>query len=101
VKGQKSKIGSTRWSPNGYHYTRVAAGWQLTHRVIAEERLGRPLKDNERAKFIDGNRRNIQPENIQVFVTRPQSANKRIATLEAKKAEIDAQLKELYAEETS
>lgn len=95
MRGKTSKIGDTRTSPNGYHYTRTADKWELTHRLIAEEQLGRPLKDNERVRFLDGDRTNLAPDNIAVYETKPQGPNRRRAQLEAKIAELQAELEEL------
>ncbi|MBS5267505.1 MAG: HNH endonuclease [Clostridiales bacterium] len=38
-----------------------------THRVIAEQMLGRPLKKGEVVHHIDGDKRNNKPENLMVF----------------------------------
>lgn len=37
------------------------------HRVVAEQMLGRPLKEGEIVHHIDGNRRNNTPENLKVM----------------------------------
>ena len=38
-----------------------------THRVVAEQMLGRPLAKDEIVHHIDGNKRNNAPENLQVM----------------------------------
>lgn len=38
-----------------------------THRVVAEQKLGRPLKPGEVVHHIDRNKRNNSPENLMVF----------------------------------
>ena len=38
-----------------------------THRVVAEEKLGRPLKKGEVVHHIDGNKRNNDPSNLMVM----------------------------------
>ena len=40
------------------------------HRVIAEQMLGRPLAEGEIVKFRDGNKQNIDPDNLVVFPDR-------------------------------
>ena len=96
TRGRASRIGDTRVSPNGYHYTRTAKGWELTHRLIAEETLGRPLADNERVKFKDNDRTNLYRDNIEVYVVKEQSKKKRIAVLEHRIQELQAELEDLY-----
>lgn len=38
-----------------------------THRIIAEQILGRPLKSDEIVHHIDGNKRNNNPDNLMVM----------------------------------
>lgn len=38
-----------------------------THRVVAEEKIGRPLRSGEIVHHIDGNKRNNSPDNLIVF----------------------------------
>lgn len=38
-----------------------------THRVVAEEMLGRPLEKGEIVHHIDGNKRNNNPENLMIM----------------------------------
>jgi hypothetical protein len=94
VRGKQAKPGDTRTSPNGYHYTRTANKWELTHRLVAELTLGRPLRDNERCTFKDGDRTNLAPDNIVVSEKKTKSNASRRAQLEAKiealQAELDA-----------
>lgn len=96
ARGKKARIGDTRTSANGYHYTRTERGWELTHRLTAERKLGRPLQDNERVRFVDGDRTNYgDPDNIEVYEVRKGSIAKRKAQLEARKEALEAELAEL------
>jgi hypothetical protein len=97
ARGKKSEVGETRVSPNGYHYTRTEGGWVLTHKLIAERGLGRPLAEGERIRFRDGDRTNLNASNIEVYAAKQGSNAKRIAVLEAKKEAIEAELAELRA----
>ena len=96
MRGQKSKEGDTRTAPNGYHYTRTGEGWELTHRIVAERKLGRSLSYDERVRFVDGDRSNFDdPDNINVYKVREASAAKKRARIEARMEELQAQLDEL------
>jgi hypothetical protein len=96
ARGKKAKIGDTRTSPNGYHYTRTSEGWILTHRITAERKLGRRLTSTERIRFLDGNRRNFSdPNNIDVYQVRKGSDAKRRARIEARIESLQAELAEL------
>jgi hypothetical protein len=98
ARGQRSEVGDERWSPNGYHYTRTEDGWELTHKLIAEKTLGRKLADNERCRFIDGDRTNLDPSNIAVYVTTTSSKRRRLARLIARRDELNAEIAALEAE---
>lgn len=59
---------------NGYiayfmpgHISADAAGLVYAHRLVAEEKLGRHLKEGEVVHHIDGNKHNNSPDNIIVF----------------------------------
>jgi hypothetical protein len=45
-----------------------------THRVVAEEILGRPLRKGEVVHHLDGNKRNNAPENLVVFSSQAEHA---------------------------
>jgi len=45
-----------------------------THRVIAEQILGRPLKPGEVVHHIDRNKRNNDPENLMIFASQAEHA---------------------------
>jgi hypothetical protein len=76
MKGQTAKIGDTYISDNGYEYTKTKKGWMLTHRLIAEAKLGRELKKGERVYFVDGDRSNLKRDNIEVRSTTNSKADK-------------------------
>jgi len=96
VRGKKSEVGDTRVSPNGYHYTRTATGWELTHRLVVQRKLGRDLQYDERVRFLDGDRSNYSdPDNLEVFTVAKGSNNKRRARIEARIEELQAQLEDL------
>lgn len=44
------------------------------HRAVAEKMLGRPLKDGEVVHHMDGNKRNNDPDNLQVFPSQKEHA---------------------------
>lgn len=92
AKGRQSNVGDTRKAPNGYHYTRTEQGWRLTHHIIAEEQLGRPLNEDERTKFVDGDRSNLKPSNIKVIKKGKASLRRRKAVLETRIEELQAEL---------
>jgi hypothetical protein len=92
VRGKTQPNGATRISLNGYHYTKKDGTWYLTHRLIAEEALGRPLSVGEQAIFKDRDRRNLAPDNIEVRTKNPPSLKKRLAILEARRDEVQAEI---------
>jgi hypothetical protein len=96
VRGQASKVGDTRVSANGYHYTKTPDKWKLTHHIVAEkEILKRQLKENERVIFRDKNRENLDPMNLAVVIKGSGSASRTRARLTARIQELTAQLEEL------
>lgn len=45
------------------------------HRVVAEKKLGRKLRDGEVVHHIDGNKRNNDPDNLMVFSSQAEHAS--------------------------
>lgn len=90
-RGQAASEGDTRLAPNGYHYTRTATEWRLTHHIIMEKTLGRKLKEDERVIFVDGKRSNLDPDNIEVREKGTGSLRRRLAVIEARIAELQAE----------
>lgn len=98
MRGSKSEPGDTRVAKNGYHYTRTEEKWELTHHIVAEKKLGRPLKDTERVVFVDGDRTNLEPDNLEVRPKVTSSLRKKEANLVARIAELEAQLATVRAQ---
>lgn len=98
-RGKASNVGDTRVAPNGYHYTRTEEKWRLTHHLVAEKKLGRPLNADESVRFNDGNKKNLEPKNLRVVKKKTVHLRARLAVVEAKieqyEAERDAIEKEL------
>lgn len=97
MRGKKSKTGTTRVAPNGYHYTKVKDKWKLTHHIVMEKKLGRRLKNNERVYFVDGDRTNLAADNLEVRAVKAKTKESVRARLEAKIEDLQAQLEELDA----
>lgn len=89
--------GATRVAKNGYQYTKANGKWELSHRLLAEKILGRPLRKGERVIFIDGDRTNIIEENIQIQATESTKEN-RIAYLRHKIRTFQQELEDLLGE---
>lgn len=94
MRGHPAALGDTRTSPNGYHYTRTENGWELTGRLVAAKKLGRPLAQNERIRYVDGDRTNLNPDNIEVYVV-TKNVNRRRAQIEARIEELQSELRDL------
>lgn len=90
--GKGAPIGATRINANGYSYTKTTQGWRLTHHMIAEDTIRRPIKyGEERVIFKDGNRTNLEPENIAVVPAK----NGKQQQIEKLKARVDETLMQL------
>lgn len=101
-RGAAAPVGKERISQNGYHYTKTDSGWQLTHRMVAEELLGRSLRKDERVVFKNKNRLDLRPENLQIVKTKTDLDTlrkrridllTRIEELQGQLADIDADIK--------
>jgi hypothetical protein len=95
MRGSRSVIGDTRVAQNGYHYTRTKDGWKLTHHVIAESRMSRAVRGDERVVFVDRDRTNLDPSNISVQKKITGSLRKKEANLIARIQELQGQLEEV------
>jgi DNA-directed RNA polymerase subunit L len=95
VRGSRSEVGDTRVAKNGYHYTKTEERWRLTHHILMEEKLGRPLKENERVVFVDNDRTNLDLDNLEVRIKTTSTLRKKEANLVARITELQAQLEEV------
>lgn len=92
AKGKAVDNGSTRVAPNGYHYTKVNGTWRLTHHIKMEEYIGRKLRDGERVHFVTGNKLDFSKKNLRLVVQGTTTARKKVAQLEAKLQDVQADL---------
>jgi hypothetical protein len=96
VRGRKTAEGETYISANGYHYTKVEGKYRLTHHIVAEKILGRPIDAaNERVVFKSKDKLNLSPDNIQVVPKGKGSLRRRKAQIEARIEELQAQLERI------
>jgi GTP-dependent phosphoenolpyruvate carboxykinase len=66
-RGVASPPGTITVNANGYSQTKTEdRGWVATHTLILERKLGRRLISGERAVFVDGDRANLKPSNIEL-----------------------------------
>jgi hypothetical protein len=88
-RGTRAKLGDICIAQNGYSYTQTELGRKLTHHLVAEKKLGRPLKGNERVSFADGDKTNFDPKNIMISIKGENSINKRIARINSQIYELE------------
>lgn len=96
-RGTRAKEGDVSIAQNGYSYTHTKEGRRLTHHIIAEEKLGRPLASNERVSFADGDRTNFDPSNILVTIKQAASIASRLAKVNRKIHELQQERSQLLA----
>ena len=71
--------GAQRRNNTGYMEIKTTNGaWRLEHRVVMEEKLGRPLAPRENVHHINGQRDDNRPENLELW-TRSQPSGVRAA----------------------
>lgn len=56
-----------------YVRVKINGEWRLAHRVIAEKKIGRELKENEIAHHINEDKRDNRPENIRIMTNNEHS----------------------------
>jgi len=89
-------VGERKRQQNGYWTIRTETGWRFEHHVIAEAIiLRRALLPNEMVKFRDGNKDNLLPDNLLVHTKGHQNARKRLAVVEERLRELNAERVEL------
>jgi hypothetical protein len=95
-RGTVRAIGDRFKNKNGYTYEKTENGWEPVHQLIAEKRLGRPLKPEERAAFKDNDRTNLADDNI-IIVPKysKQSARAKLIRTEEQIRELQEQAQEL------
>jgi hypothetical protein len=94
-RGKSAPEGATYVAQNGYHYTKRDGKFVATHKLIVEEKLGRPLAPSERVRFIDNDRQNLDPKNLKVVVKGKSSLATQRARLVARRDELNAQIAEI------
>lgn len=83
----------------GKTYTKTYS--RHTHRIVAEQKLGRPLAPGEVVHHIDENKRNNHPDNLQVFASQVEHAKhhienlNKIKKLKSRAKKINEQIKSL------
>src|SRR4051794_14968978 len=97
VTRARKDIGSETVNQNGYTQVKTAdRGWIGKHILIAEKKLGRLVDPRkEMVRFEDGDRSNFNPDNIKVIPRGKNSLRKRLATLEARKDDIIAEIEDV------
>lgn len=96
-KGKAAEDGAERVAQNGYHYVKVDGKWRLKHHIVAEEMLGRPLRHNERVHFV-GKKTDFSAANIKVVLKGTSSSTRRLAVVEARIDELQAEKADLLAQ---
>lgn len=81
-RGRASEIGDRTTNQNGYEQIKTEDGWIGLHVHVMQEHLGRKLGKSERVRFIDGDRKNCSLSNLEVFVLKSGSLQRRLAVVE-------------------
>lgn len=65
--GQAKPNGSRRSHSTGYTLIKHNGLWIMEHRVVMEQKLGRPLHPRERIHHKNGDRKDNRPENLELW----------------------------------
>lgn len=102
ARGSTAEVGATRVAQNGYHYTKVEGrGWVLTHWLTMEKHLGRlidPAKEQCRFKDKKFKRDPYNLEGIMIIKKKTSSLRKRLAVVEDRIRELEAEKKYIEGE---
>lgn len=63
---------------SGYIRIKTENGWEMEHRVVMAQKIGRPLTRADSVHHKDGNRSNNSPENLELWVKRKDPAGARV-----------------------
>ncbi len=88
-RGKKREVGSIRIAQNGYRYIQTEQGQRLLHHVLAEKKLGRSLRPDERVYFVDGDRSHVEVDNIVVERSKKTKLNQLYSKAEQLQKELD------------
>jgi hypothetical protein len=100
ARGKNADVGAERKSQNGYWYVKCEdrgdgkPGWRLKHHLVAEKKLGRKLRTDERVEII-GKKDDLSPSNVRVVEKGRGSQRRRLAQLYARRDEIQAEIDEI------
>ncbi len=76
LKTQRAPFGSGWVRKDGYRMFQIEGKDILEHRLVMEEKLGRPLTDREVVHHINGNRLDNRIENLMLFSTNSEHIRK-------------------------
>jgi hypothetical protein len=67
-RGKSSSSLQTRTNSSGYRQFKdpSSGNWELTHRRVAEKKVGGPILGDRQVHHIDGNKQNNKPSNLKV-----------------------------------
>jgi hypothetical protein len=67
-RSRSSSSLKTRTNSSGYRQFKdpSSGSWELTHRRVAEKKIGGPIHGDRQVHHIDGNKQNNKPSNLKV-----------------------------------
>jgi hypothetical protein len=99
-RGKRAQVGDVCINKNGYEYRKTEDGWVGTHTLVMEEKLGRKLLPGEFVAFLNGH---TPPITLTMIELRKHGDRKskaaRIAAIEARMEELQAELLTLQEED--